>query len=272
MIFKSNREYQATITSQVLVAIAGLLYYFGDNFSDYILAYGDQFNCDSSCIDAVKHAANGMLYISLLMFTFIPLLIERLNIVGKREVEYTEKWHWAVARDTGHAFALIVDLDAWFTAIASVPFYSPDFCPSGDIILAWIMYGFSLFIWAVVLILIYAPGKYLALYQTPKNIKKVILYIFLIVILWTTAATIILTDNPQPMGCLFGCDIADIPPNGTVCRIEQFHYTRSILLGVGTIVLAIAATISTSLRVGTMLIFNANKKKKSAVKKKTIYT
>ena len=270
IIFKSNREYQATITSQVLVAIAGLLYYFGDNFSTYIIAYGDQFDCDSSCIDAVSHAADGMLYISLLLFTFIPLLIERLTIVGKREVEYTEKWHWAVARDTGHAFALIIDLDAWFTAIASIPFNSSDFCPSSDIILAWIMYGSSLLIWAVVLILIYAPGIYLAIYQTPKNIKKVILYIFLIVLLWTTTATIILADDPQPMGCLFGCD--DNAPNGTDCRIEQFHYTRSILLGVVTIVLAIVVTISTSLRVGTMLIFNANKKKKCAVKKKPNYT
>ena len=272
MIFKSNREYQATITSQVLVAIAGLLYYFGDNFSDYMSAYGHQFNCDSSCSDSIDHVTDGMLYISLLMFTFIPLLIERLNIVGKREVKYTEKWHWAVARDTGHAFALIVDLDAWFTAIASVSYSSPNFCSSSDTILSWNMYGLSLLIWAVVLILIYAPGIYLALYQTPKNIKKVILYIFLIVILWTTAATILFADNPQPMGCLFGCDYATNIPNGTVCRIEQFHYTRSILLGAVTIVLAIVVTISTSLRVGTMLIFNANKRKESAVKKKANYT
>ena len=272
MIFKSNREYQAKIISQVLVALAGLLYYFGDNFSYYIEAYGDIFDCDSSCTDAVEYAANGMLYMSLLLFTLIPLLIERVTIVGKSEVNYTEKWHWAVARDTGHAFALIVDLDAWFTAIASVPFNSPDFCPSGEIVLAWIMYGLSLFIWAVVLVLIYAPGIYLALYQTTKNIKKVILYIFLIVLLWTTTATIILTDNPQPIGCLFGCDIATNIPNGTVCRIEQFHYTRSIMLGVAVIVLAIVVTITTSLRVGTMLIFNINKKKGSAVKKKANYT
>ena len=272
MIFKSNQEYQATIISQVLVAIAGLLYYFGDNFNGYIIAYGDIFDCDSSCSDAVSHVADGMLYISLLMFTFIPLLIERVTILGKREIKYTEKWHWANFRDTGHAFALIIDLDAWFTAIASVPFNSPDFCPSNDTILAWIMYGLSLFIWAVVLVLIYAPGIYLALYQAPKNIKKVILYIFLIVLLWTTTATIILADGPQPLGCLFECDIATNIPNGTVCRREQFHYTRSIMLGVVTIVLAIVVTITTSMRVGTMLIFNANNKKGSAVKKKTNYT
>ena len=261
MIFKSNREYQATIISQVLVAIAGLLYYFGDNFEDYMSAYGDQFNCHSSYVDAVSHVTDGMLYISLLMFTFIPLLIERVTIVGECEVKYTEKWHWAVARDTGHAFALIVDLDAWFSAIASVSYSSPSFCSSGDIILSWIMYGLSLFIWAVVLVLIYASGIYLALYQAPKNIKKVILYIFLIVLLWTTVATILFADNPQPIGCLFECDYGTNIPNGTVCRIEQFHYTKSILLGAVTVVLAIAVTITTFLKVGTILIFDANKKK-----------
>ena len=266
MMFKSYREYQVTLFSQFFVATAGLLYYIGDDLSYFVRAYKEPLGCDSSCVHNVRHTSDSMLYISLLMFTLAPILFDRIKVFEDTSSNDTAEWHWSVIKDTGHAFALIIDLDAWYTTVADVPFSSSEYCPAGELTVAWVMYGFCLFIWAVTLILIYTPGIKLALNETPQNFKKALIYICLLILIWTTTATMLFADNPQPLACLFGCDVSSNVVNTTNCHNERLFLTRAVLLGAVAIVLTVVVAIMTFFRIGSMIIF-LTKKKECTTKK-----
>ena len=266
MMFKSYHEYQVTLFSQFFVATAGLLYYIGDDLSYFVEAFQKSLGCDSSCVHNVEHTSDSMLYISLLTFTLAPILFDRIKVIEDTNSNEISEWHWSVIKDTGHAFALIIDLDAWYTTVADVPFSSSEYCPAGELTVAWVMYGFCLFIWAVTLILIYTPGIKLALNETPQNFKKVLVYICLLILIWTTTATMLFADSPQPLGCLYGCDVSTSVANTANCREETFFLTRVILLGAVAIVLTIVVALVIFFRIGSMIIFLT--KKKGCVTKK----
>ena len=260
MMFKSNREYQVTLFSQFYIGTAGLLYYIGDDLSFYVRAYKEPLGCTSRCVHNVDHTSDSMLYISLLMFTLGPILFDRIKLIEDTSSNDITEWHWSVIKDTGHAFALIIDLDAWYTTVADVPFSSSDHCPSGELTVAWVMYGFCLFIWAVTLILIYTPGIKLALNETPQNFKKALVYICLLILIWATTATMLFADNPQPLGCLYGCDVSSSVANTTNCRDERLFLTRVVLLGTVAIVLTVVVAVMIFFRIGSMIVLLTKKK------------
>ena len=260
MMFKSNREYQVTLFSQFYVTTAGLLYYIGDDLSYFVNAYQHSLGCNSSCVHNVDHTSDSMLYISLLMFTLGPILFDRIKLIEDTSSNDIAEWHWSVIKDTGHAFALIIDLDAWYSTVADVPFSSSEYCPAGELTVAWVMYGFCLFIWAVTLILIYTPGIKLALNETPQNFKKALVYICLLILIWTTTATMLFADNPQPMGCLYGCDVSSSVANTTNCRDERLFLTRVVLLGTVAIVLTVVVAVMIFFRIGSMIVLLTKKK------------
>ena len=145
-MFKSKQDYQATLVSQFLVAIAGTCYYFADNFDTIISEFTNELGCNSNCVHVIDLVTNTLLVVLLLIFTLVPKVIKRMKIIDDIRVNHAEKWHWSILKDTGHALALIVVFDAWFSTVADIPFYSSDYCPNHELILAWIMYGFCLFV------------------------------------------------------------------------------------------------------------------------------
>ena len=268
MMFKSKQDYRATLVSQFLVAIAGTCYYFADNFDSIISEFSNELGCNSNCVDVINHVTNTLLVVSLLIFTLVPTVIERMKIIDDIRVYHAEKWHWAIIKDTGHALALIVDLDAWFSTIADIPFYSADYCPNHVLILAWVMYGFCLFVWLLLLILIYTPGVQLALNETPQKFKKVTIYVCLMILLWTMTAITLLADNEQPIGCLFNCDMSDYRAvNYTDCQATNYHGSRAILLGAVVIVFGVMVVFISAMRIGTRIAYY-NKVNNSLIKRK----
>ena len=81
---------------------------FADNFDSIISEFSNELGCNSNCIDVINHVTtNTLLVVSLLIFTLVPTVIERMKIIDDIRVYHAEKWHWAIIKDTGHALALI---------------------------------------------------------------------------------------------------------------------------------------------------------------------
>ena len=232
----------------VLTAVAGLFYLIGDNISTIVLEYEDKLNCKKECQRVIGDIAIAMLVMAALIFRLKPQLITKLKELTKPQLitkleeltkaqlitklkELTGKEpKWSYWRVTAQSVSLIIELDVWFSAVAAKPLDSPMYCPIHELSLAWVLYIVCLILFLIFLILAAAP----AVTETVRRkLKKVILIKTGVTlgIIWLCSGITLLSDNYQPLGCVFGCDqVMDNTKYNTTCLKETHIGTRIGLL------------------------------------------
>ena len=159
------------------------------------------------------------------------------NIGGSTETP------WSPWKITAQSMSLLLEFDAWFTAVSDIPVKATIHCPSHDLYLAWILLIISLIIWAVLLVVIGLPGVIKA-FRRKKNRHKAVILCIILALIWASSGGYILADNVQPLGCMFDCQTDLQYLNSTTeCHYYSFHATRAVILAVVMIYLSSVTVI-----------------------------
>ena len=253
IVIKTVLKYKSTITKKLLVikllghvltAIAGLFYLLGDNITTIVLEYKDQLNCDceTECVNIVANIATAMLVIAILIFRLTPPFLTKLKAFAN--THSSKETQWSYWRVTAQSVALIIELDAWFSAVAEKPLKSPKYCPTHELGLAWVLYAVSLLLFLMYLTLVAVPAVTEAVKGKLKKIVPIKTGVTLGII-WLCSSITLLSGNYQPLGCVFGCDQlaadmeneCDINGDNTTCNRSAHIGTRTGLLLLNNVML-----------------------------------
>ena len=231
------------LLGHVLTAIAGLFYLLGDNITTIVLEYKDQLNCtiDQECVTIVADIATAMLIMAALIFRLTPPFVTKLKgLTDTLSSEEMQEPKWSYWRVTAQSVALITELDAWFSAVAEKPLESPTYCPTHELGLAWVLYVVSLLLFLIFLILAAAPAVIEAVKGKLKKIVPIKTGVTLGII-WLCCSITLLSDNYQPLGCVFGCDqvMGDTAEPNTTCLEKAYIGTRLGLLILDNVMLIV---------------------------------
>ena len=196
----------------VMMTLSTSSYYIGDNLVSFVTEYKD-LNCHPTHTNSTEAKTCGkkatisaiyMLIFGVIGFRFIPLLEKKATILlnlmpqsnatNKNEEDKNHFYTTII-----ESFAMITELDAWYTAIITVAKYNAfKFTCSKDVTTSfWIAFG----------LVMIGLGAYLALTCTITFCKKRDYYMYVAIIcasffcLWIISAFYILGDNKQPLDC-----------------------------------------------------------------------
>ena len=240
---RSQKRLLIVIFGHIITTVAGLAYLIGDNINALFATYRSELNCDTACLEAVGNVGTALLIISLLLFGIAPTFLSGAITVSDLIYNVSEESDhlWSRRMTTAHSIALIVELDAWFSAVADLPAKSSSFCPQHDLTILWVLYCITIFLWAVVLVVLFTPGIIKAITDNDKKLRKIFLVVFLAISIWISSAFAIIADNSQPIGCLFECDF-NTGNRTNVCNEGAQHGTRIGLLLLALIPLAVISS------------------------------
>ena len=238
---KSKTDFPTIIVIHVLNSLAGVSYLLGNKIGIIFAFYGQYLNCDDECKEILIEIGNTLIIFSILLLTLTPLFVNKINILTIHVAEYTHFIKenkdcllspWKI---TAQSLALILDLDAWFTAVSDIPEMEAHihYCPIYEICLEWSLFVISLIIWAMLVVVIGSP-YIIKSYKIKENRHKAVFLCIILALIWVVSGGYILADNTQPLGCTFGCytDLPYLNINDTSidCHYEAFHSTRAIIL------------------------------------------
>ena len=244
---KSKKELAIAIIAHSITAIAGLMYLVGDDITTILVLYSNEFECNENCRLVFQTVGRALLISAILFFRLTPAFVNKstvvMNLVSDEHISHPS---WSPWKATAQSVALIVELDAWFSAVADLPLHADTYCPVHELIVSWVLYGASLVIWAVLLLLIVTPGIIKAKGKCQENIFKIFAICGVIVVIWFCSAVLILADNTQPLGCLFNCDLHVVSTNNRTdtCNERRFY---GATLSLNTLVLILLSTITVAL-------------------------
>ena len=199
----------------VMMTLSTSSYYVGDNLVTFVTEYKD-LNCHpthtnsteaKTCGKRATMSAIYMLIFGAIGFRFIPLLEKKatilLNLMPQSNATNNNE------EDKNHfyttiieSFAMITELDAWYTAIITVAKYNAfKFTCSKDVTTSF---------WIAFVLVMIGLGAYLALTCAINYFKKedkkedCCIYVAMcvsILFVWIISAFYILGDNKQPLDC-----------------------------------------------------------------------
>ena len=173
----------------IVIALGGLFYFFGDNFSPLVIKYAEELHCDQDCIFRTQTA--GIVVLGLATVTYLPILIDP-------QVPDAEQ-------DKGIPATLllvpkITNLDLVYTAIERVASNDCDKVMMGS----WTYWGIYIFVFTVTSVIqSYVSHRKEELFS--EGIKRQIYYTICSIIpgvlISLFAASYILADNRLPLAC-----------------------------------------------------------------------
>ena len=237
---KSKTAFPTIVVAHVLTAIAGVSYLLGNRIGIIFAYYGHLFSCNDECRESMIEVGNTLIIFSILLLTLTPPFINKIDMLTIHVVKDTHSIKenkeplWSPWKITAQSLALMLDLDAWFTAVSDIPGKeAPRYCPFYEMYLEWGLFAVSLIIWAVLLVVIGLPG-FIKVYRTKENGHKAAIICVILALIWVASGGYLLGDNTQPLGCAFDCytDLPYLNVNHTRidCNYEAFHATRATIL------------------------------------------
>ena len=237
---KGKTNFPTIVVAHVLTALAGVSYLLGNKIGIIFAFYGQYLNCDDNCSEGLIEMGNTLIIFTILLLTLTPLFVNKINVLTIHVLEDTDSIKenkdrlWSPWKIIAQSLALMLDLDAWFTAISDIPEKeAPLHCPVYEMSLEWSMFVVSLIIWGILLVVIGLPGIIKA-YRTKENGHKAVILCVILALIWVVSGGYVLADNTQPLACTFGCytDLPYLYINDTSidCHYEAFHSTRAIIL------------------------------------------
>ena len=237
---KGKTDFPTIVVAHVLTALAGVSYLLGNRIGIIFAFYGQYLNCDDECRDILIEMSHTLIIFSILMLTLTPPFVNKINVLTIHVVKDTDSIKknkdrlWSPWKILAQSLALMLELDAWFTAVSGIPEKeAPIHCPIYQMFLEWSLFVISLIIWAILLVVIGLPGIIKA-YRTKENGHKAVILFIILALIWVASGGYILADNTQPLGCAFGCytDLPYLNINDTSidCHYEAFHSTRATIL------------------------------------------
>ena len=235
----TKAEYITIVVAYVMTALAGLFYLIGNKFGVIFVSYGDIVGCENNCQRLFMESDETCLILAILLFSLTPKYINKTkilsdHIIGEHEPN-TISSHpvWSPWKVTAHSMALMLEFDAWFSAVSDIPLSIKISCPSQELYFSWALFAASLTVWAILLIIMVIPGviKVMKL-GNKKYFIKVFILCIIVGFIWVSSAGLILADNTQPFGCVFGCH-TNLPSENSTnmdCQFVQFHVTRFLIL------------------------------------------
>ena len=237
--------------SSIIQTIGALFYFYGDNTTHLLRAYGDEFNCDIVCQKNNRIAATISLGLALIIFQIVPLILKKLyELIDKKGGKKKSSWLYAV-----DMIGMIVKMDTLYSAVAGMA-KLPELCSKSDV-------GVSAsFIIICVVVGIVAEIMY-CIYALASRKRKKSLTAFRIPTVVALVLVIIcfplymLVDNHQPLDCVFQCE--NFSQNTTIVNWTCDQYVESGIRLAGNCFIFVAIS-SVSLY---FFICNALEKRKS---------
>ena len=264
---KSKTHFITIVVAHVLTALAGVSYLLGNKIGTIFANYGEYLNCNNKCREILDEIGNTLVILSILLLTLTPPLVNKINVLSSHVVKDTHSIKedkeplWSPWKIIVQSLALILDLDAWFTAVSGIPIKATIYCPFHEKCLEWSLFVISLIVWAMLVVVIGLP-YIIKTYKTKENRHKALILCIILALIWVTSGGYLLADNTQPLGCAFGCytDIPYLNISGTTieCHYEAFHITRATVLFIVLIFL-------TSLTI-TLIVHRCQKYGKTIIK------
>ena len=214
------------ICLNIFVWLFNTLFYIGDNLHKIIRIYGETLGCSSvcnttinctSCAYSVELACNLLLIISVVGLLGIPGIQRNIYsyikyYVKKQYGEYKEDEAKAKEMTEASYFysttksllAVAIFASLWMSLIVFVTFDEQNTCPTLAVVTNWIAFGVTSIIWLIAVFMITMTTFYLEIeflcskfYGIYSLIQAGIIFI--------ATVLVILSDNIQPLGCIFNC-------------------------------------------------------------------
>ena len=240
IIKKSKTAFPTIVVAHVITALAGVSYLLGNRIGVIFAYYGEYFSCDNRCGEIMIEIGNTLIIFSILLLTLTPPFVSKVNtltihiVKDTHSIKENKEPLWSPWKITAQSLALMLDFDAWFTAVSDIPERNaPIHCPFHEMYLEWGLFAISLIIWAVLLVVIGLPGV-IKVYRTKENRYKAAILCVVLALIWVASGGYLLSNNTQPFGCAFDCytDLPYLNINDTTidCHYEAFHATRATIL------------------------------------------
>ena len=235
----TKAEYITIVVAHVMTALAGLFYLIGNKFGVIFVSYGNVVGCGNNCQKLFTESDETCLILAILLFSLTPSYVNKTKVLSDHVISEEEPnivHHqniWSPWKVTAQSMALMLEFDAWFSAVSDISLNTNISCPSQELYFSWALFGASLTIWAILLIIMVFPGviKVIKL-GTRKYFIKVFFLCIIVGFIWVSSGGLILADNTQPFGCVFGCH-TNLPSENSTdsdCQFVQFHATRFVIL------------------------------------------
>ena len=237
---KSKTAFPTIVVAHVITALAGVSYLLGNRIGIIFAYYGHLLSCDHGCRESMIEIGNTLIIFSILLLTLTPPFVNKVNtltiyvIKDTQSIKENKEPLWSPWKITAQSMALMLDFDAWFTAVSDIPEReAPIHCPFHEMYLEWGLFAISLIIWAALLVVIGLPGV-IKVYRTKENRHKAAILCIILALIWVASGGYLLSNNTQPLGCAFDCytDLPHLNINHTTidCHYEAFHATRATIL------------------------------------------
>ena len=200
--------------SSIIQTIGALFYFYGDNITHLLRAYGDELKCDTVCQKNNSIAATISLGFALIIFQIVPLILHKLyELIDKKGGKKKSSWFYAV-----DMIGMIVKIDTLYSAVVGMA-KSPELCSKSDIGVSVAFFVICVVTGIVeeIMYCVYA----LALKGKVENSLRVFriptMVAFILVII--CFPLYILADNNQPLDCAFECESLSL--NATItCNLN----------------------------------------------------
>ena len=209
-IYKESPEKPVIHSFSILLQTLGAVsYFYGDNINPIMQRYGEELDCDDSCINNNRIAAVMALGLSLIIFYLFPQVTNKISIMISWENVGTG-WYSAI-----DMIGIILKLDIVFT-IVEIMTQTDEFCSTNDVGLSspFIVICFFAGVFAMIIYGVYSCVKL----DNSDKCKCITFAFFLLVF---CLPMYLLADNQQPLDCAFGCDTfaANMTENEINCEM-----------------------------------------------------
>lgn len=223
------KHHHTTFVYSTVQAIGGLFYYFGNNFVGIVFAYRDPLGCDRECVSSYRIASSVCLGFALIIFQFFPSatkqLLKVLKHKGKAKTLRKPKRRspdWLSAVDM---ITVLVKMDILYSAIVEMV-QSDEFCSPTDFASSVAFFTVCILVGIGVEIIFYN----FSLMSNKKDDEDRLyskLVGFGLVAMLICLPLYLLSDNRQPLDCVFGCDNFALPCNASFEEIHKNCHTNA---------------------------------------------
>ena len=198
-----------SLVAWILQLVAIVFYFYGDNIGYITQRYGEALGCGDRCIENNRIAAVVLLGSAIIILhIFPPILKDMAALVKEVKEDYKyDRGGWYYTLDM---IAILVRIDTVFTIVAIMA-QTDNYCSLTDMSLGWSFFAICTIIGIAAIIVsgIYAVYKIIdkAKDNTVKHWQTMSGIMITVVILLSISLPLyILSDNEQPIDCVWGCD------------------------------------------------------------------
>lgn len=221
------RRPYTTFIASIIQTIGCLLYFHGDNSISLLNLYGNEVGCGSSCQINNRIAATFTLGLALIIFQFVPSLLEEIFSLAKSKDggKKRKKNPWYSLIDM---ISMFVKIDVLYSNVVATT-DTPEFCSLSDISMS-VSFAVVCLIAGYIAEIIYYISALHAKKDAKKDGDKVFrtLATFVLIVAMICFPLYFLAENKQPLDCAFGCDsfAANSTIEGLMCNRIANSATR----------------------------------------------